>query len=100
MQDYTRAIELGDFNDKRILVTGGTRGIGAAMVDRFQRGGGKVITAGRSLPSDGSSEQFVGADLSTREGQYRDGSMRRVGHFASQRRRLRCTRWRRVSFVR
>ncbi|HET9711609.1 MAG TPA: SDR family oxidoreductase, partial [Pyrinomonadaceae bacterium] len=68
MQDEPRTKELGDFNDKRILVTGGTRGIGAAMVTRFQRGGGKVITTGRSLPSDGSSEQFVRADLSTREG--------------------------------
>ena len=68
MQDEPRTKELGDFNDKRILVTGGTRGIGAAMVDRFQRGGGKVITTGRSLPSDGSSEQFVRADLSTPEG--------------------------------
>ena len=68
MQDEPRTKELGDFNDKRILVTGGTRGIGAAMVDRFQRGGGKVITTGRSLPSDGSSEHFVRADLSTREG--------------------------------
>ena len=68
MQDELRTKELGDFNDKRILVTGSTRGIGAAMVDRFQRGGGKVITTGRSLPSDVSSEQFVRADLSTREG--------------------------------
>lgn len=68
MQDYPQTKTMGDFNDKRILVTGGTRGIGAAMVNRFQRGGGKVITAGRSLPSDGSSEQFVRADISTREG--------------------------------
>ncbi len=68
MQDEPLIKELGDFNDKRILVTGGTRGIGAAIVNRFQRGGGKVITAGRSLPSNGSSEQFVHADISTREG--------------------------------
>lgn len=68
MQDEPRTKELGDFNDKRILVTGGTRGIGAAMVSRFQRGAGKVITVGRSLPSDGLSEQFVQADISTREG--------------------------------
>jgi NAD(P)-dependent dehydrogenase (short-subunit alcohol dehydrogenase family) len=68
MQDEPRTKERGDFNDKRILVTGGTRGIGAAMVTRFQRGDGKVITTGRSLPSDGSSEQFVQADLSKREG--------------------------------
>ena len=68
MQDEPQTKELGNLNGKRILVTGGTRGIGAAMVTRFQRDGGKVITAGRSLPSDGSSEQFVQADLSTREG--------------------------------
>ena len=58
----------GEFHGKRILVTGGTKGIGAAIVDRFKRDGGNVITTGRSLPSDNSSAHFVQADLSTREG--------------------------------
>jgi len=58
----------GEFHGKRILVTGGTKGIGAAIVDRFKRDGGNVITTGRSLPSDNSSAHFVQADISTREG--------------------------------
>jgi len=58
----------GEFHGKRILVTGGTKGIGAAIVDRFKRGSGKVITTGRSFPSDRSADQFVQADISTREG--------------------------------
>ena len=32
-----------EFKDRRILVTGGTRGIGEAIVDRLIRGGGDVI---------------------------------------------------------
>ena len=60
--------EATEFHAQRILVTGGTRGIGAAIVNRLRHGGGNVITTGRSSPSDGSSDQFVQADISTREG--------------------------------
>jgi cyclic-di-GMP-binding biofilm dispersal mediator protein len=31
-----------DFSDKNVLVLGGSRGIGAAIVRRFAKGGGKV----------------------------------------------------------
>jgi NAD(P)-dependent dehydrogenase (short-subunit alcohol dehydrogenase family) len=58
----------GEFHGKRILVTGGTKGIGAAIVHRFKRDGGNVITTGRSLPVDNTSAHFVQADISTREG--------------------------------
>ena len=60
--------EAADFTGRRILVTGGTRGIGEAIVDRLIRGGGKVITAARSLPSGGTPDRFVQADISTRQG--------------------------------
>ena len=60
--------EAADFMDRRVLVTGGTKGIGEAIVARFIRGGGKVMTTGRSLPPGGTPERFVQADVSTREG--------------------------------
>jgi NAD(P)-dependent dehydrogenase (short-subunit alcohol dehydrogenase family) len=57
-----------EFDGKRILVTGGTRGIGAAIVHRLGSGGGKVLTIGRSLPSGTSRDGFVKADISTANG--------------------------------
>ena len=54
-----------EFAGKRVLVTGGTKGIGAAVVRRLHYGGATVITTARS-PSD--VPVFIQADLSTREG--------------------------------
>ena len=50
MQHESQTREAADFNGRRILVTGGTKGIGEAIVERLLRGGGKVITTARSLP--------------------------------------------------
>jgi NAD(P)-dependent dehydrogenase (short-subunit alcohol dehydrogenase family) len=58
----------GEFTDKRVLVTGGSRGIGEAIVNRLRRGGAKVIATARSVPSGGDPEQFIRADGSTRAG--------------------------------
>src|SRR6059036_244719 len=68
MQIEPQTREAGDFEGRRILVTGGTKGIGEAIVERFIRGGGKVITTGRSLPPGGKPDRSVKADVSTREG--------------------------------
>jgi len=57
-----------EFKEKRILVTGGTRGIGEAIVNRLVRGGGAVIATARSLPAAGTPGRFVQADVSTRDG--------------------------------
>ena len=57
-----------EFAGKRILVTGGSKGIGEAVVNRLRRGGGTVVATARSLPSRGDSEVFIQADGSTRAG--------------------------------
>ena len=68
MHRESQTLESAEFNGRRILVTGGTRGIGEAIVNRLIRGGGKVIATARSLPAGGTSDRFVQADVSAREG--------------------------------
>jgi NAD(P)-dependent dehydrogenase (short-subunit alcohol dehydrogenase family) len=65
-ESHTRAA--AEFNGRRVLVTGGTRGIGEAIVNRLMRGGARVITTARSLPPGGTPDRFVQADVSTRAG--------------------------------
>jgi NAD(P)-dependent dehydrogenase (short-subunit alcohol dehydrogenase family) len=60
--------DANEFSGKRILVTGGTKGIGEAVVDRLRRGGGTVLATARTDPPSGNSEHFIQADASTRTG--------------------------------
>lgn len=55
---------------KTVLVTGGSRGIGRAMVERFVEAGAKVYTCGRSSrPDDLDHEvQWIQADISKQTG--------------------------------
>lgn len=65
----TTAPDPEEFAGRRIVVTGGTRGTGLAVVRRFFAGGARVLTAARSQHADASPEvDFVQADLSTPEG--------------------------------
>jgi NAD(P)-dependent dehydrogenase (short-subunit alcohol dehydrogenase family) len=58
-----------DFTGKRALVTGGTRGMGQAIVHRLKSAGATVVATARSTPHDlPEPELFVAADLSTAEG--------------------------------
>ena len=60
---------MGDFEGKRVLVTGGTRGMGQATVARLREAGATVFTTARSSPEGlAAPDLFLAADLSTREG--------------------------------
>jgi NAD(P)-dependent dehydrogenase (short-subunit alcohol dehydrogenase family) len=59
----------GEFSGKRVLVTGGTKGIGAAVVRRLREAGATVLATARSRPADpATAELFVAADITTLAG--------------------------------
>src|SRR5882724_8831053 len=58
-----------EFDGKRVLVTGGTKGIGQAVAARLRVGGAKLLTTSRGQPADlADRELFVAADITTAEG--------------------------------
>lgn len=58
-----------EYEGKKILVTGGTKGMGEAIVNRFKAAGATVMTTARTVPEDlADSGWFVQADLSKQEG--------------------------------
>lgn len=65
----TFSIDPQEFAGKRILVTGGTKGAGEAIVRRLAAGGGVIATTARSsVPTEFSARVFVQADLTTAAG--------------------------------
>lgn len=60
---------LNEFAGRRVVVTGATRGIGAAIARRFAAGGASVTVTGRSAVGDlGPRIHMVQADSSTLQG--------------------------------
>jgi NAD(P)-dependent dehydrogenase (short-subunit alcohol dehydrogenase family) len=57
-----------ELQGRRVLVTAGTKGVGAAVVALFLEHGARVLTTARERPSDLPPERFVAADLTTLEG--------------------------------
>jgi NAD(P)-dependent dehydrogenase (short-subunit alcohol dehydrogenase family) len=63
------AIDPQEFAGKRALVTGGTKGMGEAIVRRLVAGGARVVTTARSPVREGQpSDLFVQADIATASG--------------------------------
>jgi len=62
------SFDVNEFTGKRVLVTGGTKGAGKAIAERFQRGGATVIVTARSAPEEKTDNHFIQADVSTAEG--------------------------------
>jgi NAD(P)-dependent dehydrogenase (short-subunit alcohol dehydrogenase family) len=52
---------------KRVLVSGGSRGIGAAVASRLRRAGATVLAAARTAPEE-ADDLFVAADLASAAG--------------------------------
>src|SRR3981081_3979178 len=58
-----------DLTTRRALVTGGTRGVGAAVVETLREAGAHVLAAARSIPARRTEGvRYIAADLSTLEG--------------------------------
>ena len=63
------SVDPGEFAGQRVLVTGGTKGMGEAIVSRLAAGGATVATTARSASTESQAVKvFVQADLSTRAG--------------------------------
>lgn len=64
-----KQIDPNELSGKRVLVTGGTKGMGEAIVKRLRQVGATVITTARSIPKNVQlPELFIQSDIGTSEG--------------------------------
>jgi NAD(P)-dependent dehydrogenase (short-subunit alcohol dehydrogenase family) len=66
---YPFPVSANEFKGKRVLVTGGTKGMGALIVERFVASGASVATSARSpLPAGQRPALFIQADIGSGDG--------------------------------
>ncbi len=77
----TSRVDPTEFAGKRVVVSGGTKGLGRATVDRFLAGGARVMTAARRAVAAIEGVEFVAADLTTADGSrtLADAALDRLG---------------------
>src|SRR2546422_2509198 len=79
-EDGIRDVAVTGVQTCALPISGGTKGAGKAIADRFQRGGATVIITARSAPTEKTDNHFIQADVSTAEGTSKVRSEeRRVG---------------------
>ena len=82
MATHQLKVDPHEFDGRRVLVTGGTKGIGQAVASRLRDGGAAVLTTARERPGDvGDADLFVAADITTPEGceAIADAVLKRLG---------------------
>ncbi|MCO8645563.1 SDR family oxidoreductase [Burkholderia multivorans] len=57
-----------ELEGRRVLVTGGTKGVGAAVVSAFVEAGARVVATARTVPADSPGVHYVTADVTTAAG--------------------------------
>jgi NAD(P)-dependent dehydrogenase (short-subunit alcohol dehydrogenase family) len=69
MAAYDFTIDPHEFDRQRVLVTGGTKGIGQAVAARLRDGGAVVLTTARERPNSlVAADLFIATDIATAEG--------------------------------
>jgi NAD(P)-dependent dehydrogenase (short-subunit alcohol dehydrogenase family) len=64
VRDREDALEAAlDFTGRVVLITGGTKGIGRSIAQRFEDAGASVVVCGRNEPEGAASGRFIACDV-------------------------------------